>query len=421
MSPDRSGPFEAVAHLFAPADPSAPRAIVDAGQRWSIDTRRFGHDLAIWGSFPTTPGGAGAATRWAVRRECAIARIRLRGVLGLRLQRLHRLRPPRSGGSPRGLLRAFALGGAVAELAARPSPERVIDAVLAAAGAAEMSTPPVRASRDGSVLLRIRTAHTPAELRIAPVGEPGHLESATAALHLLAGANVALVPRPIDAGFSAGRSWTTETVAPGSAPRRLTSELLTDVVAFAAQLAISRSAITAPRDDLAAMTAVVPGSSVLLNRVATELGTDLARLPAVVQHGDLLLANLLAQRGRLTGVVDWETWHPAGVPGVDLLQLVVFDGLGLGGDLGSMWRARPWHSPMYRRLAQPYFATLGVEIDERLLHAVAVAWWANRIKVLRRRPERRSLFDDPAWIAANVAVVLESVCDELGLSEAGGA
>ena len=421
MTIDRSGPFEAVAHVFAPADPSAPHTIVDAGRRWTIDSRRFGHDLAIWGSPPTPPGGVGAAARWALRRECAISRLRLLGVSGLSLQRLHRLRPPRSGGSPRGLLRAFALGGAIAELAARPAPERVIDAVLAAAGAAEMPTPPVRASRDGSVLVRVRTAHGPAELRIVLADEPGRLESATAALRLLAGANVTLVPRPIGSGTTAGTSWTTETVAPGTPPRRLTSELLSDVVAFAAQLAISQSAITALRDDLGAMATVVPRASVQLSRVATALRMDLARLPAVVQHGDLLLSNLLTQQGRLTGVVDWETWHPAGVPGVDLLQLVVFDGLGLGGHVGSIWRVRPWQSPTYRRLTQPYFAALGVEVDDRLLHAVAVAWWANRIRVLRRRPERRSLFDNPTWIKANVADVLESVCRELGLPDGGAA
>ena len=415
MTRDRFGQFGALAHLFAPADPDAPRTIADAGSRWAIDSGELGHHLAIWGSPPVTPGGAGAAARWALRREWAIARMHVRGVAGLRVQRLHRLWPPRSGGRLSGLVRAFALGGAICELAAGPSSDRVIDAVLAAAGGAAMSTPRIRAGRDGSVLIRIDMADGPAMLRIAPPHDAGRLESAVDALRFLRDADVPLVPRLIDRGETAGRSWATETVTPGSPPARLSSELLSDVADFAARLTVGRRPITAPRDDLAAMAVVVPSASVQLERVAAAVIADLAPLPAVIQHGDLLLSNLLTRRGGLTGVVDWETWHPAGVPGVDLLQLTAFDGLGLGGDLGSMWRARPWQSAAYRSLSRSYFEALGVEAEDRQLHAIAVAWWANRINVLRRRPERRRLFEDSAWIEANVGVVLRAICDELGL------
>lgn len=415
MIHDQPGVFQALAHLFAPADPNVPRTIADAGRRWAIHPRRFGTHHAVWGAAPIAPGEAVAAGVWALRREWAIVRLRLRGVAGLRLQRLHRLWPPRSGGTPRGVMRAFVLGGAIAELGRRPPRERVIDAVLAAAGATDKSSPRVRAGRDGSALIRIRLANGLAMLRLAPLHDSGRLDSAVAALQFLADADVRLVPRVIGRGDTAGTSWATETVAHGAPPTRLSPEVLTDVADFAARLKVRRGPITAPREDLAAMAVIVPGLSAEVNHIAAALDASLARLPSVVQHGDFLLGNILTRRGHLAGVVDWETWHPAGLPGVDLLQLIAFDGLGLEGDLGSMWRARPWQSAAYRQLTRSYFAALGVEVDDRLLHTIAVAWWANRVKVLRRRPERRPLFDDPGWVESNVAVVLRSIYGGLGL------
>jgi hypothetical protein len=50
-----------------------------------------------------------------------------------------------------------------------------------------------------------------------------------------------------------------------------------------------------------------------------------------------------------------------------------------------------------------------VAVGPTQLTAVGVACWANRLAVLLRRPERRRIVGDDAWITRHVDAVLKGV------------
>ena len=67
----------------------------------------------------------------------------------------------------------------------------------------------------------------------------------------------------------------------------------------------------------------------------------------MARHGDLWSGNLLVAGRRLTGVLDWDAWHPAAVPGTDLLHLVATEQAHrTRHSLGSVWMVTtfPWGS-----------------------------------------------------------------------------
>lgn len=87
------------------------------------------------------------------------------------------------------------------------------------------------------------------------------------------------------------------------------------------------SAASAPPDERAALDIVLDDVS-LAQAVRTPARAAVETVRAgvrrsVLRHGDLSPQNWLLDRGRFTGVVDWETAVPAGVPGFDALHAAV--------------------------------------------------------------------------------------------------
>jgi hypothetical protein len=126
-----------------------------------------------------------------------------------------------------------------------------------------------------------------------------------------------------------------------------------------------------------------------------------------MRHGDLWKGNLLVERGILSGVVDWDAWHPAAVPGTDLLHLVAMEEMvGRGRSLGEVWLERPWTRPAFRAATARYWRELGITLDPEILEAVGWGWWANQVAWgLVRLPE---LADDEQWLDRNVHVVMNA-------------
>jgi hypothetical protein len=124
-----------------------------------------------------------------------------------------------------------------------------------------------------------------------------------------------------------------------------------------------------------------------------------------MRHGDLWAGNLLVERGVLRGVVDWDAWHPAAVPGTDLLHLLAMqEAVRRGRSLGELWRERPWEWAAFRQLTGGYWRALGLAPNRDVREAVAWAWWANQVACsLARLPE---LAMDEQWLRRNVEVVL---------------
>jgi aminoglycoside phosphotransferase (APT) family kinase protein len=139
--------------------------------------------------------------------------------------------------------------------------------------------------------------------------------------------------------------------------------------------------------------------------IASQIGEHAPPIAsAVVQHGDLWSGNLLISGGRLSGVVDWDTWHPAGLPGVDLLQLFSMrQRERTGQDIGGLWLSGVWRSPDFLDATSDYWRDLGIRPESELLEAIGLDWWAGQVF------KRQTFAADPGWVERNIDVVMDAV------------
>jgi hypothetical protein len=369
-------------------------APVDAGPGWH---RPFGLPAgdALWGRGPDDARPLAAAGRHLVARWVTLAGLRLAPPAGHRLGAVHRV-PARRLGGRLGWARTVVRSGAVAELLAPGERRRPLDEILEEAGA----TPAHRRLRvlsAGVVMLDVVVAGSPARLRVA-VGEAATgLERAQAVLRSLADVRSPLIPVPLGAGRLDDLAWTVESCVPGHRPGALDTRLLDDASAFLAGLVTSGGPRRRLADDLAGLDQLRG-----LATLAAEVDGVLDDLPTVVRHGDLWTGNLLTDRGRLTGVVDWDGACQAAPAGTDLLHLVATEHrLRSRCSLGEVWRAEPWTWPAYADA--PYWRLLDCRPTPRQRWAIGVAWWAAQAAGdVARAPH---LLDDPGWRADNVDAV----------------
>lgn len=353
--------LEAVARLLAPAD-GAPVEVVDAGPDWR--NLPEGDGPSIWGRAPARSGtGVGAAIAHAARREIALRRVR---------GRTTRWRPPDLGAPPaRDAARKALLSGAIVEV--RAPDERVIDVMAAEAGGRVES---LRPASGGAVLARIGASV------LLRAGAGGNEAAALKEL------DSPLIPRLV----ASGDGWTAETMLRGTRPKRITATVWNACVDLCAQFPRA-AAPEAPRADVAS----IPHGADLDRAL-----DPLERLGGIGRHGDLWRPNLLTVGHTLTGVVDWDAWHPAAAPGTDLLNLYATEQHGPG--LGTAWRKAPWRSEGFASATRRYWDALGLRPTPDELDAVAIAWWAGQVAAsLRRLPH---LADDAAWLEENVYSVV---------------
>ena len=127
--------------------------------------------------------------------------------------------------------------------------------------------------------------------------------------------------------------------------------------------------------------------------------SQLAGLPRGVGHGDFWRDNLLADGGRLRGVVDWSGAGAGRLPLLDLYHLLVDRAPGQLGDAITGWllpEAERGGGPLVRA----YCERLGLEPDPPLLRALAAAYWLDHIAHHLRSYADRA--ERPAWLARNV-------------------
>jgi hypothetical protein len=400
--------FLALASLLMPTEPG-PRALaLEADARWQFDRAAAADaDLVVWGR-PPWPSGTSLPTlaRAAIARERALTRLRRQPPGPLRVVAIHRwwppaLRPDRGASK----LRDAFLSGALVELAAARRPLRVIDAASQMAAGSDTVRGFLPGS-GGSALTRVPLAGgREGVLRVAPTGGAGDPARAAAALHHLAGEPTGQIPRLLGRGITAGASWSLESYLPGRRPSRLTPAILVGVARFVAALPRAAGPPTAHHDDLDRIATAYPQHAPVLQRISRGLDLRLRSLPAVVRHGDLWTGNLLATGMRLSGVVDWDGWHPSATPGVDLLQLLNMDeALRTRRHVGELWLQRPWESPVFARVSAEYWQGLGVRPDRQTLEAIGIAWWAGQVAhSLSRDP---TLSGDRRWTEAHLDRVL---------------
>jgi hypothetical protein len=399
--------FELFARLLLSGEPRGEERIVAAGASWSLDPRVLAEaDVIVWGQPPDARALGPGSLRSAYLREAALRSLSRRPPPPLRLTGVHRWRP--------GFYRAAALtplarwvrAGAVVELSRQARPPRLVDLAARAAGA-QGRPMALRPGAGGAALVPVTLpGRGDWMLRLAHADAPGQPSRTADALERLQGIGGGRIPLPGERGVTARVSWTLESLLPGRVPARLTPRLAREAVELCVRLPHSSGAPTAQRDDLEAVARRLPDRSGEVLRMARELDRVVAELPAVGRHGDLWTGNLLAQRGRLTGVVDWDAWHPSAVPGTDLLQLWTGEHVARGRSLGQAWYERPWLARRPRELSRPYWRALGLDPDGDVISAVGLAWWASQVATsLERSPE---LAVDERWVERSVDVVLDA-------------
>lgn len=103
-------------------------------------------------------------------------------------------------------------------------------------------------------------------------------------------------------------------------------------------------------------------------------------------HGDFLLTNLLVERGRLSTVIDFESYRPDGIPFSDVVGLLVGTATAfLGHTQGAIDRLfldDDWIGRLARHELSRYGTAFGIEIDE-LVTALPV--YSDRALELARR------------------------------------
>ncbi|MFL5713039.1 MAG: aminoglycoside phosphotransferase family protein [Chloroflexota bacterium] len=415
-------PFPPLAYLYRPADTAVKTAIIEADDRWALPGPPIGDtDVLLWGRLALNRRPSASSIEYASRRELAIQRLRTRPPTGFRLGALHRLPPVRRPGAIRRRVRTVSLGGVLAELvrddALATGGPRVIDAVVRAAGS-DVRDPRVRPSGDGSALVRLTLSDgTRAELRVAKRELPKDPARGHAALTALAKGGVERVPRALGLGTTGEAKWSTETVAPGRHVLTLHTTLLDDVIAFLATMPTGAPHCTAIDDHLTEVIDFFPEHAAALRDIITAARGWCAGLRPILIHGDLWLNNIFAMDGRLSAVFDWDTWHPAGLPGTDLLTLLAADARSRGhGDVGDLLSSDFWRRPEVAAAFEAYFRARGERIpDAAGQAAIATAWWASRMAGALHRGLR--FIDDPAWVRRNMDDALprfERLAQELG-------
>jgi hypothetical protein len=395
------------AAVLLPADPAARAEVLESDARWTVRPHHTTADVVLWGRIPyRSMLPARTMGAHVISRERALLSLARRGVDGLRVAALHRLSPPPGPpGVIAGAARRFMLGGAVVEMSRTERPQRVADAVSADAGVQLVE----RSLELGSDRAAVARAHAGEGqdriLRLAPAGISPGPAAAADALERLEAARVPDVPRLLGRGSVAGANWALESVLPGRRPRRLTRLLAREVVILCAALPVADGPPSALGEELTILADLLPDYATSFERANASFSAGGEQGFAVLRHGDLWSGNLLVHRARLGGVIDWDTWHPSSLPGIDVLHLFAVEERRRARlDFGRMWLQRPWLSERFTEFASPYWRRFGSPGRE-LLDVIGVAWWTCwATQALRRHPR---LLQEPEWLRRNVDPVVE--------------
>ena len=365
--------------------------------------------MLIVGRMPARGRPDPASAVSALRRERTLTTVRRLALDGRRVAAIHRLRPVARPGRIRGAIRFASMHGALIELTHGERPEPVIDRVARAAGAVSRETR-IRPSGDGSALARltIEGGHR-VELRVAQAGHTKDPARGRAALVALAEAGVPNVPRAVAGGITAGAAWSTETVVPGRLVDRLTPGVIDGVLRLCARFPSAAAAGRAEAERLEQIARTFPSERDRLEAVDRAVHRWSSGLGSILVHGDLWRGNILVQDGAVGGLIDWDTWHPSGLPGVDVLGLALAEErAGTGLQLGELFSRDHWRSPGPTALLSRYFAYRSAPMpDAAGLAAIAVAWWAGHVASSIRRGARPATHAE--WVRRNLHGPLDRI------------
>ena len=147
-----------------------------------------------------------------------------------------------------------------------------------------------------------------------------------------------------------------------------------------------------------------------LRRIGQRVGVAVADLPHGFGHGDFFTRNILVDRGRLVGVVDWDAAGPNRPPLLDFLHLWHMGRHKIGDlDWGPSivsdllpW-AREGGDDVVRSLAR----RIDVDVSPSKLEALVIAYWLARVAYQLSRYADRT--ERPVWMRQNVDAVLHEL------------
>ncbi len=396
--------FQDLAALLLPA--GVEGAVCEVGDAWAVDPVALaGVPSAVWGREPTWTGLGHGLTRSAARREKALAQLRSRPPGRLAVAGVHRWSHDfvEARHLPRTL--SWLRGGLLVELTADARVPRLIDDAATAAGLTQRVNV-MHFGAGGQICARgSMRAGGQVVLRVAAGGSPVEPSRAAEALVELEALSLPLIPRLAAQGHAGSAAWTTETLLPGRRADSLSPGLVVAVAEFCARLPHGGSSPTAFASDIASLIEWLPRFRGPLLEFEARAAPVIAGLPSVLRHGDLWRGNLLVQDSTLTGVVDWDAWHPSGVPGTDLLHLVASArAFATRQSFGEVMRERPWERPSFTAATAGYWRELGIEPTRETLEAIGIAWWTMHTKAnLQRHPH---MVADEGWLKRTVESLL---------------
>ena len=233
-----------------------------------------------------------------------------------------------------------------------------------------------------------------------------------------------LAPAPVCNGECDGYVFFAETMMPGR-PRAVAvgHDLAWEPQALAVLLDMHRSSRRAVRFDertfvervAAPLDAIAPfvrrtTEQLVLERLRKKLWTDLAdtETPSVSAHGDFTGENCLYdERGRLSAVIDWELFAPAGFPLLDLLQCMDVPGETRVRDrwlrAEIVLDAAEGRGPLAEAAV---FHRYGEEmaLSQRLTGALLLMYWVDHVA-----PRIAARSNDAAWMAKRVHAPLRRI------------
>ena len=266
-------------------------------------------------------------------------------------------------------------------------------------------TDALRLGSGGGIRQRGLWEGSPVLARLGMQGSPADPSWHFAALHRF---DLEQIPRGVASGEIDGVCWSIEAFRPGHSPTSLSIPQARQAAAFVSKLPLG----TAPTDVTRRAAEDLAKLAVDLGSVSNVVDTRLTNLPAVVMHGDFWSGNLLFDDGRLTGVIDWDSWSEHGVPGLDVLHLWAEElRSGRGVSYGELIDQRFWSDETVSRTVADHFADLSLDWNPDTQLILAAAWWMTAVAgAVRRNP---ILGANGTWMDRNVARPAETFTDLL--------
>jgi hypothetical protein len=207
--------------------------------------------------------------------------------------------------------------------------------------------------------------------------------------------------------------WSLERRVAGAEPGALDDALAADCLDFLVALHAAGGE-DAPRGSLVERAEVVarfcpPEQRGGLVALSQGLERKLASLPRGMSHGDFWKGNLLAENGRLQGVVDWSAAGSGRLPLLDLLNLLTAEREPKHFGRALLEYLLPWAYAGGDDLSRAYFQRLGLDVGSDRLEALVVAYWLERsARELESYGDRARR---PVWLLENVELVVRELVD----------